>query len=210
VRVRGTNVDGVVLINLLHRLYGIQLPHYHMQPSSKIHALDNVVMAFNMLEQVTSTSYPFLKPASTATTPLSPSLPPSLLCWRLQFADWIDRDGIGRRYRRRRQDDDGHDLDTRAGLWSEKAACCRYGSSSRRRFSFYASIAECTFIVLAGGAAASGANTGEQSPRPLNMQSFEQTANAALLNWCQERTKGYEGVNIQNFTERCVISCGVW
>jgi hypothetical protein len=64
-------------------------------------------------------------------------------------------------------------------------------------------IAECTFIVLAGGAAASGANTGEQSPRPLNMQSFEQTANAALLNWCQERTKGYEGVNIQNFTERC-------
>ena len=66
VRVGGTNVDGVVLINLLHRLYGIQLPHYHMQPSSKIHALDNVVMAFNMLEQVTSTSYPFLKPASTA------------------------------------------------------------------------------------------------------------------------------------------------
>ena len=66
VRVGGTNVDGVVLINLLHRLYGIQLPHYHMQPSSKIHALDNVVMAFNMLEQVTSTSFPFLKPASTA------------------------------------------------------------------------------------------------------------------------------------------------
>jgi hypothetical protein len=56
----------VVLINLLHRLYGIPLPHYHMQPSSKIHALDNVAMAFNMLEQVTSTSYPFLKPASNS------------------------------------------------------------------------------------------------------------------------------------------------
>lgn len=136
--------NGVVLINLLHRLYGIQLPHYHMQPSSKIHALDNVVMAFNMLEQVTSTSYPFLKPANVIDGDVKMMMG---MIWTLVLDSGVRKP------------------------------------------------------LAVGGAAASGANTGEQSPRPLNMQSFEQTANAALLNWCQERTKGYEGVNIQNFTE---------
>jgi len=57
--------DGVALINLLHQLYRIPLPFYHMQPTSKIHALDNMVVAFQMLEQATGTGFPFVKPAST-------------------------------------------------------------------------------------------------------------------------------------------------
>lgn len=124
--------NGVALINLLHQLYRIPLPFYHMQPTSKIHALDNMVVAFQMLEQATGTGFPFVKPANVV---------------------------------------DGDTKIIMGLIWA-----LVLDSGVRKPLDLEAQKTDCT-------------------------QSFEKTSNAVLLRWCQQKTKNYKGVNIQNFTD---------
>jgi len=53
--------DGINLINLLNALYSVPIPKYNKAPKMAPHKLDNIALAFNMLEQA-QVKTNFLKP----------------------------------------------------------------------------------------------------------------------------------------------------
>ena len=53
--------DGILLMQLVHALYAIPMPKYNPKPKARVHQIDNINLALDMLEKHAQVKTNFLK-----------------------------------------------------------------------------------------------------------------------------------------------------